>query len=42
MSRGYGIPVCSHVIEAQRAVAPDLPGTGVEFDWIKLAQHLRA
>ncbi len=30
------------VIENHRAVAPDTPGTGVEFDWDKLGPHLRA
>ena len=27
------------VIEEHRAVAPDDPGTGVEFDWERLAEH---
>ncbi|MGI9476616.1 MAG: mandelate racemase/muconate lactonizing enzyme family protein [Hyphomicrobiaceae bacterium] len=27
------------VVEAHRAVAPETPGTGVEFDWSKLAPH---
>ena len=27
------------VIQNQRAVAPDKPGTGVEFDWERLAEH---
>jgi len=30
------------VIEDRRAVAPDLPGIGVEFDWPKLEPHARA
>ena len=27
------------VVEAHRAIAPDTPGTGVAFDWDKLAPH---
>jgi len=27
------------VVQDHRAVAPDTPGTGVEFDWAKLAPH---
>lgn len=27
------------VLEHSRAVAPDVPGTGVEFDWARLAPH---
>ncbi|MEM9079977.1 MAG: mandelate racemase/muconate lactonizing enzyme family protein [Verrucomicrobiota bacterium] len=30
------------VIESHRAVAPDRPGVGVEFDWEKLAPYLQA
>ncbi len=30
------------VLEASRAVAPDTPGSGVEFDWERLAPHALA
>jgi L-alanine-DL-glutamate epimerase-like enolase superfamily enzyme len=30
------------VVENHLAVAPDVPGSGVEFDWEKLAPHLKA
>jgi L-alanine-DL-glutamate epimerase-like enolase superfamily enzyme len=30
------------VLESARAVAPDTPGTGVEFDWGRLAPHATA
>lgn len=48
MARANGLPVCSHgvqelhvsLVAAQprdhRAVAPDAPPIGVEFDWEKL------
>jgi L-alanine-DL-glutamate epimerase-like enolase superfamily enzyme len=30
------------VIESHRAVAPDVPGVGVEFDWASLAPYRAA